>query len=156
MKKLLVMGVGNILLTDEGAGVWAVQELQKEEWPENIDLMDGGTFTQDIFHLLEGYDALVVLDIVHSGKEPGVITVFEEEDLISNEKQRLSLYDIDLLDSLKMAETLGKRPKMRIIGIEPKSYTDWAMEMTEELQAAFPAFVDTARKEIKRFLDGDF
>ncbi len=153
MKKLLVLGVGNILLMDDGVGVWAVQELMKEEWPENVHFVDGGTATQDMFHILEGYDSLLVLDVVHSKKEPGTISLFEESQLVQNEKQRLSLHDIDLLDSLEMADMLGKRPQMRVLGMEPKSYTDWAMEMTEPCKAVFPQFVEEARKQIRKFLD---
>lgn len=156
MEKLLVLGVGNILLMDDGVGVWAVEELRKEDWPENVHLVDGGTATQDIFHILEGYDALLVLDVVHSRKEPGTISLFEESDLVQDEKQRLSLHDIDLLDSLQMAEMLGKRPKMRVLGLEPLCYNEWLMEMTEPVKAAFPLFVEEARTQIRRFLAGEF
>ncbi len=153
MKKLLVLGVGNILLMDEGVGVHAIEELRKEEWPENVHMVDGGTFTQDLFHVLEGYDGLLVLDIVHADKEPGTVMTFEEEDLIQNDDQRLSLHDIDLIDSLHMAEMVGKRPKMRVIGMEPKSYTDWSLEMTPEIKKSFPHFLEVARKEVNRFLE---
>lgn len=153
MKKILVMGVGNVLLQDEGVGVHAIGDLQKEEWPANVDLVDGGTFTQDIFHILEGYDYLLVLDIVHAGGKPGDIYVFTEEDLVQNEEQRLSLHDIDLIDSLNMAEMVGSRPVMRVVGMEPKSYTEWSMELTPEVGAKFDLFLDTARKEIRKYLE---
>ena len=156
MDKLLVLGVGNILLMDDGVGVWAVTELMKEDWPENVHFEDGGTATQDMFHILEGYDALLVLDVVHSKKEPGTISLFEEADLVQDEKQRLSLHDIDLLDSLQMADMLGKRPKMLVLGMEPLCYNDWLMEMTEPVKAAFPRYMDEARALIRRFLDGKF
>ena len=141
MPRLLVMGVGNLLLTDEGAGVRAVQELEKEDWPAGVDFLDGGTFTQDIFFVFKDYDGLVVLDCVKGGREPGTIY-----------GGNLSVHDIDLLDSLKMAEMLGKRPKMRVVGIEPKTLT-WNMELTPELEARMPAFLEAARQEIRRFLD---
>ncbi|SDL63122.1 hydrogenase maturation protease [Maridesulfovibrio ferrireducens] len=153
MKKLLVLGVGNILLMDEGVGVHAIEALRKEEWPENVHMVDGGTFTQDLFHVLEGYDGLLVLDIVHAGEAPGTVYMFEEDDLIQNDDQRLSLHDIDLIDSLHMAEMVGKRPRMRVIGMEPKSYTDWGLEMTPEVQKTFPHFLEVSRKEVNRFIE---
>lgn len=153
MKKLLVLGIGNILLGDEGVGVHAVEELKKEEWPEYVHLVDGGTFTHDIFHILEGYDGLLVLDIVHGGKDPGTMYRLEEKDIIQNESQRLSLHDIDLVDSLNMAGAVGKRPEMRVLGMEPKNYTEWDLDMTDTIKAVFPDYLDTARAEIKKFIE---
>jgi len=76
MKKLLVIGVGNTLLMDEGIGVHAIYEFWKErsDWDETlVDFVDGGTFTQDIFYLFEEFENILVLDIVRAGQEPGTI-----------------------------------------------------------------------------------
>lgn len=62
MNKLLVLGIGNMLLTDDGVGVFASQELMKEDWPEQVTIREGGTFTQDIFYSFKGYSHLLVLD----------------------------------------------------------------------------------------------
>lgn len=149
MKKLLVLGIGNMLLTDDGVGVFAAQELQKESWPENVTIMEAGTFTQDIFYLFDGYDALLVLDIIHTGGAPGTIYRLSEDDLIQKESQRLSIHDIDLIDSLKMAELLcGRKPSMRVLGMEPFDYTSWNIGLSEQLQAVYPDFLTLARKEI--------
>ncbi len=150
MKKLLVLGVGNILLTDDGVGVWAAQKLMEESWPERITIMDGGTFTQDLFHLLEGYDELLVLDVVHAELPPGTCFTLTEDDLRHKESQRLSLHDIDLLDSLRMAETLGKRPVMRVLGMQPADISTWHMGLSPVCAAALPDFVALARLEIKK------
>ncbi len=151
-KYLLVLGVGNILLTDEGIGVHAVNDLSKEDWPEGVEFLDGGTCTQDMYYLFHGYEHLLVLDVVHGGKEPGTLFLLDEQDLVQNEKQRLSLHDIDLLDSLKMADLTGKRPVLRIVGIQPKDMTTWSMEMTDDLKAVFPKFKDLVRQEIRRII----
>lgn len=151
MPRLLVLGVGNILLRDEGIGVYAVQELQREKWPEDVVFMDGGTFTQDIYYLLKDYEQLLVLDAVRGGHEPGTIYRLDEEDLVNNESQRLSLHDIDLLDSLRMAEMMGSRPKMRVIGIEPEKI-DWHMGKTSTLEEVFPRYLEVIREEIRAIL----
>ncbi|MFI3272350.1 MAG: HyaD/HybD family hydrogenase maturation endopeptidase [Pseudomonadota bacterium] len=149
MKKLLVLGIGNMLLTDEGVGVFAAEALQKETWPENVSIMEAGTFTQDIFYLFEDYDALIVLDILHTNSEPGTIYRLGEDDLVQKESQRLSIHDIDLLDSLTMAELLcGRRPSMRVVGIEPYDYNTWNIGLSEVLQPVFPKFLEAARAEI--------
>jgi len=156
MKKLLVLGVGNTLLMDEGIGVHAIYEFwkEKENWDETlVDFVDGGTFTQDIFYLFEEYENILVLDVVRAGQPPGTIYSLEENHLRKEEKQMLSLHDIDLLDSLGMAQMRGHRPYLRVIGIEPKRI-DWGTELTRELAEAFPSFLQVARQHIKELLAG--
>lgn len=65
-------------------------------------MLDGGTFTHDVFYLFKGYDKLLVLDIVHAGGKPGSLYRLTEEQLVHKESRRLSIHDIDLLDSLRM------------------------------------------------------
>jgi hydrogenase maturation protease len=151
MKKLLVLGVGNILLMDEGIGVHAVHELMKETWPADVDFIDGGTFTQDIFYLFQEYEIILVLDIVKAGKEPGTIYRLDESDLRKDESQTLSLHDIDLLDSLSMTELMGHKPELHVLGIEPKDL-GWDMELTPTLKKLFPQYLEIARQEIQRLL----
>ncbi|MCP3898449.1 MAG: hydrogenase maturation protease [Desulfobacteraceae bacterium] len=154
LKKLLVLGVGNILLMDEGIGVHAIHEFWKEKdnFDETlVDFIDGGTFTQDIFFLFEKYEILLVLDIVRAGKNPGTIYRLEEDELRKNKKQPLSLHDIDLLDSLAMAEMSGHKPELIVLGIEPETL-DWSTELTPTLKKAFPAYMQAAHNEIKALL----
>jgi len=151
MKKLLVLGVGNILLMDEGIGVHAVHELMKETWPDDVDFIDGGTFTQDIFYLFREYETILVLDIVKAGKAPGTIYRLSESDLRKDESQTLSLHDIDLLDSLSMTELMGHKPELHVIGVEPEKL-DWDMEMTPTLQKLFPQYLEIVRQEVRRLL----
>ncbi len=154
MKRLLVLGVGNLLLTDEGAGVHAVNDLGREsEWdPEQVDFLDGATFTQDIFYIFQEYEKVLVLDAVKGGKAPGTVYRFTEANLRDNEEQSLSLHDIDLLDSLKMADLLGHRPELAVLGIEPLTISEWSMELSAPLQAVYPAFLEAARREIRVLL----
>jgi len=155
MKKLLVMGIGNMLLTDDGVGVFAAEALQKEVFPENVVIIEAGTFTQDIFYMFEGYDTILVLDIVHGQGEPGSIYLLNEDDLRENEKQRLSLHDIDLLDSLRMAELLHKfKPTLRIIGMEPQDYTSWNIGLSDIIQGKFEDYLKVARTQIELILEG--
>ena len=153
MGKLLILGIGNYLLTDDGVGVYAAQELQKETWPENVTVIEGGTFTQDIFYLFEGYDKLLVLDVIHAGHAPGTLYKLTEEDLISKESQRLSIHDVDLIDSLKMCEIKsGKRPYMTVIGMEPEDIESWNIGLSETCQNKFEKFMELARKEIAEII----
>ncbi|MBP9943564.1 MAG: hydrogenase maturation protease [Desulfomicrobium sp.] len=154
MKRLLVLGVGNLLLTDDGAGIHAVTELAgEEEWDqEKVDFLDGATFTQDIFYVFQKYERVLVLDTVKGGREPGTVYRFTEENLRDNYEQRLSLHDIDLLDSLKMAELLGNKPEIMVLGIEPLTISEWSMELSEPVKAKYPKFLEAARREIRSLL----
>ncbi|NLW80364.1 MAG: hydrogenase maturation protease [Desulfovibrionales bacterium] len=154
MKRLLVLGVGNLLLTDEGVGVHAVNALgQESHWDfRQVDFLDGATFTQDIFHIFQEYECVLVLDAVKAGGVPGTIYRFTEANLRENEEQRLSLHDIDLLDSLRMAELLGNKPDLVVVGIEPLTINQWSMELSAPLQAAYPKFLEAARREIRLLL----
>jgi len=154
LKKLLVLGVGNTLMMDEGFGVHAIYEFwkEKEDWDENlVDFIDGGTFTQDIFFLFEKYEILLVLDIVRAGKKPGTIYRLLENELRRDKKQPLSLHDIDLLDSLDMAAMVGHKPELIVLGIEPEKI-NWSTELTPTLKKAFPTYMKAARNEIKKLL----
>ncbi|MCG8531493.1 MAG: HyaD/HybD family hydrogenase maturation endopeptidase [Desulfovibrionales bacterium] len=153
MEKLLVLGIGNTLLTDDGVGVHAAEVLWQEEWPENVTVMEAGTFTQDIYAFFQGYHRLLVLDVIHAEHEPGTIYELSEDDLVSNKKQRVSIHDIDMLDSLRMCEMrCGTRPKMEIIGMEPYNIHDWNIGLSEPCQAKFDKFVSHARKRIHEII----
>ena len=150
MAHVLVLGIGNMLLTDDGVGVFAAQALQNEAWPENVRILEAGTFTHDIFYLFEGYDVVLVLDIVHCGGTPGTVYRLTEDELVKNENQRLSLHDIDLIDSLNMAELLyNKRPALLVLGMEPGDFTTWHIGLSPLVQARFEDFVTAARGEIR-------
>ncbi|WP_027185046.1 NiFeSe hydrogenase maturation protease [Desulfovibrio inopinatus] len=152
MKKLLVLGIGNLLLSDEGVGVHAVKALMEERWPDDVDLLEGGTFTQDIFYIFKNYEKLLVLDCVRGSNGPGTIYRLSEDDIIKDESQNLSVHDIDMLDSLRMAELMGHKPQMRVVGMEPLKI-DWDMEMTDPIKKVFPEFLEIIRQEIRTMLE---
>ena len=153
MNKLLVLGIGNMLLTDDGVGVFASQELMKEDWPEQVTIREGGTFTQDIFYSFKGYSHLLVLDVVHCGGKPGTLYRLTEDALIKDDKQRLSIHDIDLIGSLRMAEKLfGTKSELLVLGVEPKDYVTWNIGLSDDVQTVFPEFLALARKEIGEWL----
>ncbi|MEG2173043.1 MAG: hydrogenase maturation protease [Desulfovibrionaceae bacterium] len=150
MGKLLVMGIGNMLLTDDGVGVFAAQQLQKEVQPDGVTVIEAGTFTHDVFYMFEGYSAVLVLDIVHAKGKAGDIYTLTEEQLVNDEKQRLSIHDIDLIDSLRMAELLhGSKPVLHVLGMEPADYTTWNIGLSPLVQNRFEDFLTAARERIR-------
>ena len=103
--RVLIMGVGNILLRDEGFGVAAVNHLEKNYyWPENVRLQEGATQGLLLMSELEECDLLVVLDVVLGGKEPGTVYLLENEDLSRSLSFQGSMHQTDLLQTLQVCE----------------------------------------------------
>lgn len=143
MKKpqVLVLGVGNILLSDEGFGVAAVNRLERDyAWPENVRLLDGGTLGLFLMPEIMDSDLLVVLDVVLGPGEPGTIYRLEGEDLRKSLSFRDSTHQTDLVDTLISCELAGGRPEALIIGIQPADCHTISPELTPGLSARLPEF----------------
>jgi len=153
MKTLLVMGIGNILLKDEGVGVYCMQALEKKPWPENVSFVEAGIFTHDILCLFEGFGHLLILDAVKGGGKPGTLYRLDEQDLEQRYRKYTSLHELGIADSLKMAELLGRKTILTVLGIEPEEIC-WETGLSRTLEQAFPGFVEFAEEEIKIILKG--
>ena len=130
--RILVLGVGNILLHDEGVGVKAVVKLQSEyDFSDNVELMDGGTLGLSLLDPICQANHLIVVDAVKFGQPPGTLYRFTAEDFQRRVQYKNSLHQLDLVDTLAFAEVLEKRPSAVIVGIEPEDISPWGMELTE-------------------------
>jgi len=90
--KVLVMGVGSILMTDEGIGIRAVEELLKRyRFPENVEVLDGGTSGIELLSYISGRDYLIIIDAIKSGNPPGTVLRVEGEDVPARFMTRISL-----------------------------------------------------------------
>jgi len=157
-RRILILGLGNILLKDEGVGVHVVGQLQKQNLPCNVEVIDGGTAGLDILLLQEGLDKLVVIDALRAGGKPGTIyktqlKVDGKEKLTEvfsrEEGSKISLHQIGLLDALAVAERMNCAPKeIVIIGVEPGE-VDYGLELTDDVKQRVPEIVNVVLKEIK-------
>lgn len=138
--KILVLGVGNILLKDEGVGVNVVEMLQKDyDFSDNVDLMDGGTLGLRLADYITQSDYLIVVDAVLGGKEPGTIYRLKDNDLKLSLAFKNSMHDLDLLETLACCDIIGHRPDAVVIGIEPESYkSGMGVELTGTIAAKVP------------------
>lgn len=149
--RVLVLGVGNILLSDEGFGVAAVNRLQEDyAWPENVQLMDGGTLGLFLMPEIMDADQLVVLDVVLGPEPPGTIYLLEGEDLRKSLSFRDSTHQTDLVDTLISCELAGHRPEACIIGIQPGDCRTLSPALTPELAARLPEFCAKVVEELGR------
>jgi hydrogenase maturation protease len=143
------MGVGNLLLRDEGVGVHLAQALMQRDFPGDIDLevIDGGV-SSDAFLTLGKVDKLIVVDAVVGGCEPGAVYRFNPNDVELEKEVEVSVHQWGLLEGLKMMELAGTRPgEVVIIGIEPKD-VQWGMELSDEIASKIPEIQELVLSEI--------
>lgn len=151
-KSILVLGLGNILLRDEGIGVRVMERLQEEyDFSENVQLMDGGVRGMILMDPMINADHVVILDAVINEHPPGTIYRLEGDDLRLSVAFKNSVHDMDLLETMCCCELIsGKRPSAVIIGIEPKDYqSDPLVEISPELEEKIPEMMRMALDEIK-------
>jgi hydrogenase maturation protease len=118
---ILVLGIGNLVMSDDGAGVRVVQELQKRyRFPSYVEIMDGGTLGLDLLPKLEGIGRLLVVDAVETGGEPGTLVRLSGEELPIALQTKVSPHQMGLKDLLAVAELMGHTPReMVLVGIQP-------------------------------------
>lgn len=147
--EILVLGIGNLVMSDDGVGVKVVQQLQRDyTFPKQVEIMDGGTLGLDLLPKLEGIVRLIVVDAVETGKSPGSCVRLTGEQLPIALATKLSPHQMGLKDLLAVAELLGHMPnEMVLIGVQPGS-----IEMDTELTAAVAAKVDELATMIIREL----
>lgn len=149
-KRILVLGVGNTLLHDEGVGVKVVGELEAAyEFSSNVELMDGGTLGLRLLDPIACADHVIVVDAVQNGQPPGTLYRLPAEELNKRVSFKNSLHQLDLLETLAYAEILGNRPGAVIIGVEPLDISPWGTEMTDVVAARVPELCSLVLKEVE-------
>jgi hydrogenase maturation protease len=147
--RVLILGVGNILLTDDGFGVHFVNALQDTPLPPNVQVIEAGTVGHQLITLFREVDRLFVIDVVEAGDAPGSIFRFSPGDMAFPSGQRHSLHEISLMDVLTMAAMTGGRPETVILAVQPKDVASWSLELSAEVQAAIPRVRDLLLGELK-------
>jgi hydrogenase maturation protease len=147
-KDMVIIGIGNILLQDDGVGVHVIKQLEKENLPSTIELVDGGTSTLDTLGFFLDYKKVIVVDCLKAGLEPGTIYKIKPEDIENYQKENLSIHDVQILDVVKMANMMNKYPQVVIFGIEPQKI-GLDLEMTEIMVSKIPEIVSNIKKELK-------
>ena len=150
-KRILVLGVGNILYTDEGFGVRVAEELdQKYEFSPNVDVLDGGTLGLRLMGPIMESDYLIIVDIVLNEGKPGDMFRLLGKDLSKACAFTNSMHQTDLLDTLANCSLVGNVPDDVILyGIEPVNYLDMSAALSPELEEMLPAVMEAVLKEVE-------
>ncbi len=150
-RKIVVLGVGNILLKDEGVGVKVVEELKKKyTFPSNVQLVDGGTQGLWLLSTLQDADHLIIIDAVLGRCEPGSIYRLEKDDLPKGLRAKQSAHDSDLIEALNLCALLDQSPEsVVVIGIEPEDISPYGLELTQKIQDRVQELMDRVLTELE-------
>jgi hydrogenase maturation protease len=149
-KKILILGLGNILLGDEGVGVRVAEQLLSHPLPDEIEVIDGGTAGYELINFFEGKEKVIIVDAVKTNDTPGSVYKLDLALVQEDETVQLSLHQIGLKNVFKMASLMDLNPEVTLVGIVPKDYQDYNIGLSEEVEKAIPLAIETVLKEIKQ------
>ena len=144
--KYLIVGIGNLLMGDEGVGVHVAQRLQAEKLPDHVQVLDGGTGGLHLLEPLQKADTVVLIDATVDGAPPG--TVRRLRPRFSRDYPRtLTAHDIGLKDLLDAMYVLGDRPDVTLLAVSIDQPQELGTELSPEVAAAVPGLVNRALAE---------
>ena len=148
--RVIVLGVGNTLLSDEGIGVRAIEKLQLDYiLPPEVVVIDGGTTGMEMLEDLSNADHLIIIDAVRSGRAPAAIVRLADEQVPVFFKTKLSPHQIGLSDVLATLAFIGEQPGgVTVIGVEPVSL-ETGMALSPQVEARLPELMDLVVTELR-------
>jgi hydrogenase maturation protease len=146
---VLVLGIGNLVMSDDAIGVMVAQRIQKEYcFAENVEVMDGGTLGLDLLPKLENITNLIMIDAVETGKEAGTCVRLTGQELPIALQTKLSPHQMGLKDLLAVSELMGHSPKeMVLIGVQPGSI-EMEIGLTTEVEAQLDFLIANVLSEL--------
>jgi hydrogenase maturation protease len=140
----LVLGVGNLLLKDEGVGIHVIQALEKECLPSGVHLMDGGTGGLHLISWLQEYERIILIDATLDTYPPGTIRLICPR-YASDFPPLMSAHEIGLKDMIEAMMILGVSPEIRLIAVSVADINEVDMELSPEVEAAIPKVIHLVR-----------
>lgn len=148
MTNIAIIGVGNLLMGDEGAGVHAINYLQQFEWPKNVELIDAGVPGAKLLHLIEGRDLSIIIDCADFKGSPGDVIAIDYNKIKKRDHTTISLHRQSLDGTLLLAEKTGiKTGKIILICVQPES-----MMMTDKLTPPVENTLPKIKKLVEKLI----
>ena len=145
--KTLILGLGNVLLQDEGIGVHTLRELEKLNWPEHIDLLDGGTGGFVLLSVFEDYKNLVIIDATLSNEPEGTIKVIKPK-FAKDFPKSLSTHELGLKDMIESAILLGKVPNIHLVVISINPKQKMSVSLQPHIKNHIPKLIKTVKQVV--------
>ncbi len=149
-KKIVIIGVGNLLMGDDGIGIHVVESLRKEKLPENVRVFDAETRAFDALEYMDGCDKAVIVDAYKKGGAPGSIYrfTFDPSTDVLDESFNLGMHDINFVDALRAGRGIYKLPaEIVIIGVEPE-ILECRLGLSFKLNDAIPNLIEAVKLEL--------
>ncbi len=148
-KKVLILGVGNYLMGDEGVGVHIIYEMEEIKLPDYVDVLDGGTGGFFLMNYFDKYPVVIFLDATMDGKPAGSISVIRPK-FAADFPSALSVHDVGLKDMIEAIYLQDLRPDIHLITISIEDLVPMKMELSEQVEKAVPKAIkillETAEK----------
>jgi hydrogenase maturation protease len=140
----LVLGIGNLLLNDEGVGIHVVKRLEAEGF-SGADLMDGGTGGFHLLGFIQSYKTVIIIDASLDEFSAGTVRILHPE-YAKDFPRQLSAHEIGLKDLLESAFLLGNMPQIHLVAISIKDFQELGMELSDEVRMAIPVAIQSIKQ----------
>ena len=150
-KRIMILGVGNLLFSDEGVGVRVAESLQDHfNFSDNVRVVDGGTLGIHLLSVISEADHLIIVDAVRNGGEPGTLYRLAGDEIPKRILAKNSLHQVDLLETLTCCQALDHVPETVIIGIEPQDITTLGVELTPAIRVRMDDLIRAVLAELDK------
>ncbi len=150
-QQITVLGVGNILLSDEGFGICIVEKLDQEyEFPANVSVVSGGVLGLNLIGIMIEADHLLIVDAIKYNENPGSLYRFEGDSILQRPWVHNSLHQVELPEVLDLVRALDMAPKIVILGVEPQDIETPGSELTPVIQSKVDQMTDMVLAELNR------
>ena len=148
-RRVAIVGLGNLLLRDEGVGIQVIQRLEKGALPPRVELVDGATAGFDLIPLFRDYQGLVVVDALALDDEPGAIYRFTLEELEAMPQAPFTVHDISFVQAAALARSMGALPPVIILGIVPE-LLETGLDLSARVERRMPELMRLVLEEAGR------
>lgn len=138
---ILIMGIGNYLMGDEGVGVQAARHLQQMELPVDVEVLDGGTGGFHLLEYFESYETVILIDATLDNYAPGTIRLIEPR-FASDFPRAMSTHDIGLRDMVNALQLLDKMPHIYLFVVSIETIQQQGIQLTPEIENCMPVLLD--------------
>lgn len=143
--KILVLGIGNYLMGDEGIGVHIAERLAKETLPDGVDVLDGGTGGFHLLEYFELYPNVILIDATLDSNPPGTIRLIKPK-FAKDFPQAMSTHDIGLKDMVSALQIMGTIPEIDLFVVSIESIQQQGITLTPQVEAVVPLIMDKIKE----------